>query len=313
MIFTLCSCSRLQTDEEGNLVPLTVKEDASLSQIVVGEVTLHSETFGDPADPMIIMLHGGPGGDYRGLLNFKELSADGYYVVFYDQRGSGLSERLDESAYDRVQVYVDELEGVIEHYRQDASQKIVLAGHSWGAMLAAAYIDQNPDEIDGAVFIEPGGFTWEQTSSYIKRSKQLNLASEVTNDIVYQDQFITGHDHQTLDYKLGLSTVGNVNTGDETSAPFWRYGAICNIASIQMAINNPDQMDFTTNLKNFPIKTLFAYSELNSAYGAKHAQDVSSALAQVTLAEIKGCGHEIPQYGWDNLYPILKSYLQEIL
>lgn len=311
--FVLNSCSKLKIEEDGNLVPVTVIEDATLPSIKVKGVELHSETFGNPTDPMLVIIHGGPGGDYRGMLNFKQLANDNMFVVFYDQRGSGLSERLSKDGYSEVQVYIDELEGVINHYRSNDSQQIILAGHSWGAMLATAFINQNPTEIEGLILAEPGGFTWEQTKSYSSKSSALNLLSEATNDYVYQDQFITGDDHNVLDYKLALSTAGNIHTGDIKSAPFWRYGAVCNIESINLAINNPDQMDFTTNLSNYSSKVLFAYSELNTAYGVDHAKEVSSALMNVELVKIQGCGHEIPQYGWNNFYPLIQNYLIEIL
>jgi len=313
VLLTFSSCEDLDFEENGVLVPLTVTEDVSLPSISIDGVLLHSETFGNPADPMLLVIHGGPGADYRSLLKYKQLANDSMYVVFYDQRGSGLSQRIDASEYTNVQVFIDELDGVINHYRQQNDQKIILAGHSWGAMLATGYIDQNPSTIAGVILTEPGGFIWDQTIDYIERSRKLKLFDELVNDFVYQDQIITGADHNTLDYKMGLSTAGNETTGDVDLVPFWRYGSICNMASIDLAINNPEQMDFTTNLSAYNKKVLFAYSELNSAYGLEHAELVSAAYPNVQLIEIMGSGHEMPQFGWSNLYPEIKTYLNEIL
>ncbi len=50
---------------------------------------LHSEAYGHPDSTIIVCIHGGPGGDYRYMLNFKDLADYGYRVVFYDQIGSG--------------------------------------------------------------------------------------------------------------------------------------------------------------------------------------------------------------------------------
>lgn len=311
--FALNSCKKISFEEDGKLVPLTVMEDESLPAITVNGIRLHSQTFGNPSDPMIVMLHGGPGGDYQGLLNFKQLANDSLFIVFYDQRGSGLSQRLDKNEYPNVQVFIDELEGIINHYRKDNSQKVVLAGHSWGAMLAAAYINQKPNDIKGLILMEPGGLTWDQVKTYTGRSRKINLFDESTNDFLYQDQFITGDDHNTLDYKMALSTAGNVATGDISSAPFLRFGAICNAASLSLGKENPEQINFTTNLSNYTTEVLFAYSELNTAYGLDHAELVSEPLPRVELVKILGCGHEIPQFGWDNLYPKIKNYLTKIL
>ena len=313
VIIAFGACKKLSLEKDEALVPLTVIEDASLPSININGVLLHSETYGNPTHPIIVMLHGGPGADYKSLLNFKQLANDNLFVVFYDQRGSGLSQRIDKSGYSNVQVFIDELDGVINHYRQNSSQKVVLAGHSWGAMLATAYINQKPNNITGLILAEPGGFTWEQIETYISQSRKLNLFNESTNDFVYQDQLISGSDHNTLDYKLALSTVGSIATGDINPAPFWRYGAICNSTSLALAVENPEQVNFTTNLSLYKTKVLFAYSELNTAYGLVHANLVSGALPNVELVKVMGCGHEIPHFGWNNFYPSIKNYLNEIL
>jgi len=307
------ACNTHELEEPGNLVPLTVTEDPSIPSININGIALHSETFGNPADPMVVVIHGGPGADYKSLLNYQQLAANGVFVVFYDQRGCGLSERVDKNQFSSVQVYIDELDGVINHYRQNNNQKLILAGHSWGAMLATAYINQKPDHVSGVILTEPGGFTWDQTLDYINRSRPLELFDEFANDFLYQDQFITGSDHQTLDYKMALSTAGAISTGDPISTPYWRYGGVCNIASVDLAMKNPEQMDFTANLDNFHSKVLFAYSELNPAYGLEHAILVSAAFSNVELVKINGSGHEIPEFGWNNLYPIITNYLTEIL
>lgn len=307
------SCEKHELTEPGFLVPLTVIEDPTLPSINVNNTLLHSQTFGDPNDPMMVVIHGGPGADYRSLLNCKAFADDGYYVVFYDQRGSGLSQRHNANIY-TVQLYIDDLDAVIEYYRQSAEQKIIFIGHSWGAMLATAYVNEYPDRINGLVLMEPGGFTWEVTLDYIERSRPLELFGEATNDLLYLDQFITGDDHNTLDYKESLNNAvsfaeGNI-TGNEGSYPFWRSGAICANATTKYAEEN--SFDFTTNLNQYTTEVLFAYSELNEAYGKEHAELVSSAYPNVQLAKIDGTGHEIPYFGWENFYPIAQAYLNEI-
>ena len=47
----------------------------------------------------------------------------GFYVVFFDQRGSGLSKRHDRNIYS-VQLMLDDITAVIDHYRRSSKQKI---------------------------------------------------------------------------------------------------------------------------------------------------------------------------------------------
>ncbi len=150
LLLLMTACGDLEDPlKPGALVPLTVAEDSSLPAIAVNGTLLHAEAFGNPTDPIIAMIHGGPGGDYSSLLKARAFTDNGFYVVFYDQRGSGLSRREDRSQYTGTQVMVDDLDAVIRHFRADNDQKLFLVGHSWGAMLASAYVDQYPDEVDG--------------------------------------------------------------------------------------------------------------------------------------------------------------------
>jgi len=314
VIATFSSCEILDPGEPGLLVPLTVDEDPSLPSISVNGTKLHAETYGNPNDPMIVVLHGGPGGDYRGMLKCSEFSGDGFYVVFYDQRGSGLSRRHPRESYTSVQLFIDDLDSVISHYRRRADQKVVLLGQSWGAMLATAFVNEYPDRVSGVIMSEPGGFTWHDAKEYIRRCQELKPFDETANDYVYLDQLVTGNDHIKLDYKAALQSAATSAPGNKIGhpapVPFWRFGAICNSACRNSAEEHP--FDFTTDLHQYTKKVLFLYSELDVAYGKSYAEHVSSAYPNVQLVEVKGSGHEIPYFGWDKFYPLAKEYLNTI-
>ena len=313
-VVTFNACDILHPDVPGQLVPLTVDEDLSLPSITVNGTKLHSEAFGNPNDPMIVVLHGGPGGDYRYLLKSTTFSNDGFYVVFYDQRGSGLSRRHPRESYTTVQLFIDDLDSVISHYRRSPGQKVILVGQSWGAMLATAYVNEHPDKVSGLILSEPGGFTWHDAKAFVNRCMQMNLFNEAANDFMYLDHIITGNDHIMLDYKAALKSAESFAAGNKMGysgpVPFWRLGAVCSSVCVSMAEKDP--FDFTTNLSAYTGKVLFLYSELDKAYGKAYAEHVSSSFPNVQLVEIKGSGHVILYFGWDNFYPVAKTYLDTI-
>lgn len=312
-IAAITGCDTAEWNDPGLLVPRTVDEDRSLPSILVNGTQLHSETYGDPVNPMIVVLHGGPGSDYRSLLNCSKLSTDGFYVVFYDQRGCGLSKRHNKATYSSVQIFIDDLDAVIRYYRQPG-QKVILMGLSWGAMLATGYVDQHPTEISGLVLMEPGGFKWHDAEEYIKRWRELKPFNETSNDFVYLDQIVTSHDHNVLDYKAAVKNAGNFAKGNKLGnpgpSPFWRLGAVCASASAEYVRDHP--FDFTTHIVQYTTRVLFAYSERNEAYGRAHAEHVSSAYPNVQLVQINGTGHDMVHFAWEQLYPIVKAYLDSI-
>jgi proline iminopeptidase len=302
-------------EDPGNLVPETVTENPSLPSISLNGTTLHAEAHGNPSNAMVIFLHGGPGADYQNGLNVRQLANDGYFTIFFDQRGTGLSQRHDQDTYS-IQLYLDDLTGVINHYRTSADQKVFLFGHSWGAMLAAAYIDAYPDSINGAIFAEAGGFNKQLLDEYRETSRQLNLFSEITNDVLYYDQFLTGreNEHQILDYKLSIASSFSYADGNEEGiegpSPFWRNGAA--VLQAFMAISENEGFDFTTNLNQFQTKVLFLYGENNKSYGLSFAQKEAAFFPGADIVQIDDTGHEMIYFKWNAVHPVVLGYLNSL-
>jgi proline iminopeptidase len=298
--FMFFSCDEERfIDEPGNLVPKTVDQDTDLPSITVNGAKLHAEAFGPLDVPMVVFLHGGPGGDYRYLLNAKNLADRGYRVVFYDQRGSGLSQRFSEKSYTdlglgALDVLYDELSGVIAHYRTGRNQKVFLVGHSWGAILATGYAGKYPNAVQGLVVCEPGGLLWDDIEEFVEESRSFGLFGELLNDATYLDQFITGKEdqHEILDYKAAMLASKNDITGDDLTEPrsFWRSGAVINIGLFK--VGEDHDPDFSEGIRNINMPVLFFYSEYDKAYPDSWAQRISSAYNSVELFKVMGVGHD---------------------
>jgi proline iminopeptidase len=164
------------------LMPLTfiqtVDENDDLPFVTLNGYKFHAETIGDEGSPVIVVLHGGPGGDYRNLLPIAPLARDNL-LVFYDQRMTGLSSRKFEGTI-TLKSFFDDLDAFVDHYGH--GNKVTLLGHSWGAMLASGYIGMHPEKIDKIIMIEPGILRPDLSKEFIeaqsgpKFSAYFNLA-----------------------------------------------------------------------------------------------------------------------------------------
>lgn len=325
------SCNKERyIDAPGNLVPKTVDQDATLPSISINGALLHSEAFGPEDSTLIICIHGGPGGDYRYMLNCKTLATKGYRVVFYDQRGAGLSQRFPKSWYktqgsDAInKIFYDELKGVIDYYKTSPSQKVILLGQSWGAMLATGYAGKYPTDVDGLIVAEPGGLKWDDVVDYVSESRSFKLWGETLNDATYIDQFMTGKEnqHEILDYKAGLMGTTNAIVGDFGSdlgnnAPSYvasRSGAVVNAASYELGQDT--KPDFSTGINNFSIKTLFIYSSNNKAYPDSWAEKISSVFPNKEIFKAQGVGHsgmfDQVNFWTTTMEPKIISYIQSL-
>ncbi len=322
LLFISCEQEQYIT-EPGKLVPRTVDEDPTLPSITITGAMLHAEAFGPPDSTLVICIHGGPGADYRYMLNCRELADEGYRVIFYDQRGSGLSQRFPRDSYmdlgeGAVDLMYDDLSAVISHYRKDPDQKVFLLGHSWGAILATGYAGKYPDAVQGLVVCEPGGLVFDDILDYVSESRSFKLWSEVLNDATYQDQFITGKEdqHEILDYKLGMLASKNPVTGEDNTSPgsTWRSGAVVNSALLE--IGETFEPDFSEGISNFEVPVFFIYSEENRAYPDSWAEKISGVYPTVERKKIAGVGHDgiiSDPNGWSNsTMPAILSYFNSL-
>ena len=148
-------------------VPRTVQFDASLPYTEINGYKFHTEIFGDPKAAPVIVVHGGPGIDYSHLKSLVPLSKD-YRLIFYDQRGAGLSPRVDKSEL-TMESSLDDLDSIIEHFSN--GKKVKLVGHSWGGMLVVGYLAKRPERVSQAVVVEPGPLNPEAAKAWVESFK----------------------------------------------------------------------------------------------------------------------------------------------
>ncbi|MDX1470777.1 MAG: alpha/beta hydrolase [Flavobacteriaceae bacterium] len=106
--------------------------------------------------PPIIFLHGGPGGYIHSSIiqTMKDLNPLGYDVYLYDQRGSGLSDRMDKYSDVSFQKHLLDLNEIVE--KKIGASKVILIGQSFGSVIIAHYAAIHPNNIEKLVLSSPG-------------------------------------------------------------------------------------------------------------------------------------------------------------
>lgn len=104
--------------------------------------------------PPVVFLHGGPGvADLAGdSAYFGRLVADGFHVYVYDQVGAGGSTRLSEPRTYSLRRDVANLEAVRQRI---GAPRLILVGHSYGALVAAGYLAAHPGRVARLVLSSP--------------------------------------------------------------------------------------------------------------------------------------------------------------
>lgn len=99
----------------------------------------------------IVLLHGGPGSCSYYMKPLLALAQD-RPVIIYDQLGCGKSDRPTDTTLFTVDRYVRELQTLRDSL---GLTEIHLLGHSWGGMLAEAYMGTHPSGVRSVIFSSP--------------------------------------------------------------------------------------------------------------------------------------------------------------
>jgi proline iminopeptidase len=89
----------------------------------------------------LLVVHGGPGASHDYFLPHLLPLARNHRVVFIDERGSGRSQKLEDTRLYTVENMVEDTEAV---RRALGLGKVALLGHSYGGVLAQAYAFKYP-------------------------------------------------------------------------------------------------------------------------------------------------------------------------
>lgn len=144
LLLVMCGCSSR---------PLPFNRASPTEGFVEGDggVRLHFRTVGTVGDT-IVVLHGGPGYSMAYIASDLEPLTARHVLLFYDQRGTGSSTLVSDSAALDADRFGDDLEAIRRHFN---ISKLTLFAHSWGAGVAALYASKHSEHIGRLVIVDP--------------------------------------------------------------------------------------------------------------------------------------------------------------
>lgn len=283
-------------------MPATVENDASLEYVELQGYKFHVQTYGDKRFPPVVIVHGGPGGDSNYLLPIQDLSKN-YYVIFYDQRGTGLSPRVKKETL-TLESSLDDLHTIVSHYGGDGQVRLI--GHSWGAMLVVGYLGKHPEHISQAVVVEPGILNPVSAKEFVRRFKASQSLRDALPLLKYilLTLFVSSRDgHERFDYVMtqlmNRTKPGGPYQCEGESMPqnsFKRAGYDAFDSMLKPVLDHPENFtrDLTHNVTAYKGKLLMLSSEC-SFIGYKFQQEfhIASLPAQTVHLEAKAMGHNM--------------------
>lgn len=146
---------------------LVLREDDPPATERAGYISLngvdHYHTLTGRGDTLVV-LHGGPGLSHRYLRHQLDalLSTD-YTLLYYDQRGSGWSGGVADTAQLTIGRFLEDLERLRQHFQL---HELHLLGHSFGGLLGMYYGITYPARLQSLVLVDTDAASYALRTPY---------------------------------------------------------------------------------------------------------------------------------------------------
>lgn len=292
----------------------TVSQQPDLPRIQLQSTVLHAETFGASHLPPLVVVHDGPGGDYRSLLPLKALS-DQHFILFYDQRGSGLSARVPDTELTLEQARQD-LATLIDKHA--GTKPVRLLGHGWGGMLATAYAAQHPQRVTRLVLADPGFLNADMAAQVLfagqrgASSQLLRTASNWGRSFHVPDidpdarrDFVFGQIRAQRGYYCDQQLPADL------SERSWRGGFRAWKMQTQAVVDGQGkiQLDFLKGLDKIQIPVLLLSGECNQITGPRFQSRQQRFFAQAALTIVPRSSHDLFWEQPEHSLGVVRQYL----
>ena len=287
-------------------------------RINVGDAELYVEEEGEGTP--LVLINGGPGGTHHYFHPWFSQAGKTVRVIYYDQRGCGLSDfEPGDDGYSVHQAVAD-LDAIREALN---IQKWVVLGYSYGGFLAQFYTVNHPERVAGLVLLSSSAGMNVDTGpsrqgQYISEEEKARL-NEIRNEM---QQLSKVRDLPRREY-VQLLLYNNFLNGDWKRQGFYKPSRerLSEIALYEWD-HDPDfngimnssegRVDLEGAFKASPIPTLILEGKYDLTWGEQKAAILQKNHPNAKLVMFENAGHGIYDEEPEKFFAVLSKFIEEL-
>ncbi|WP_343982226.1 alpha/beta hydrolase [Kribbella koreensis] len=269
------------------------------SLLPVNGVELCVDTFGSPADPAILLIHGGSASMDHWEPEFCErLAAGPRYVIRYDHRDTGRSTTYEPGApkYTGEDLVADPI-GILDALKID---KAHLVGLSMGGAIVLQLAVEHPDRV--------ASITVSSTSPSGPSDPDLPPPSEKLSASFSDDTPIDWSDTEAaLDRLIADDRLyaGSLPYDEPARRALYAqaFARSINPASATNHWSVAPGGSIRHRLTEIAVPALVLHGTEDPLFPPAHGEALAREIPNARLVLLEGAGHEIPRPTWDTAIP----------
>lgn len=275
-----------------------------LSLNILSAQTLYSQAYGDPANPALIFMHGGPSSNaiLFESTTAQKLADHGFYVIAYDRRGEGRSADLNATF-----TFKESGDDLVELYKKYQIKQGTLLAHSFGGIVAAYVAEQHPELVESIVLVS-ALFSQQETYDHIfntveqlfRKNGNLEMLAKV-EEAKQLPKNTAGYRRACFDFTDGMMDMPIPTKESNALWEKYQHSELYknnirnrNAPSVffkHEALNNVDTKAVLRNLQTQGIKIYAIYGKQDGLFSAKQMKDMQKITGKRDFILVDNCGH----------------------
>lgn len=270
--------------------------------VSVNGVELCVQSFGDDADPTILLIHGAAtsmgGWDDRFC---ARLAAGGRFVIRYDQRDTGESTSYPTGAPGYgMRDLIDDVFGLLDAFDVERAHVV---GMSMGGGIAMGAALARPDRVASLTLIAttPGGEGLPAMSAEFLAHIRTPLPDASDRDAMLEHLIAL---LRIFSGGSGLFDEAYLRAGVKAEFDRTRNLASSQVNHFVMDVGDP----MRHRLGEITAPTLVIHGDADPVFPLGHAHALERAIPGARLLVLKKAGHELPPAVWDIVVPAMVEH-----
>lgn len=290
--------------------------DLTVRRVDVGDAELHVELEGSGAP--LILINGGPGGTHHYFHPWFGRARNYSRVIYYDQRGTGLSDYQPGPDGYSVEQAVEDLDALRKALGVD---RWVLVGFSYGGFLAQYYTTTYPENVAGLILVGASPGMWTDLGP--SRQHDFITPAELERMQEIRAQLRERRDREGWPRQkyIQLLVYNNHINGDWKRQHFYeptseKLAQIALYEWVHDADFNPimnqslQKVDLAGAFDRNPIPTLLLEGKWDLTWGDAKPTILSRNHPNARLVQIEDAGHSIYDENPDAFFGELEAFVR---
>ncbi len=260
-------------------VPFTLENTPTDNSVRVNGMNFHYLEWGEPGQPVIVMLHGG--GQQAHSWDFVSLPlSEHYHILALDQRGHGDSDWAADGDYS-IEAHQSDIDGLVAALGLSGFH---LIGHSMGGRNSYVWASRNPGMLRSLVIVDTGPVAQPRGRNRIQNFRELPDELDSFEEFAARVQEYTGRSREqtlgALQYSIRRRADGKWS---------WKYDQLLRTPGRQGPVWSEEQL--WDAVRKIDCPTLVTRGGDSDIFAAETMRQMEQVIPNCATVTIPNAGH----------------------